>query len=144
MYTNAGHPPGYVIAASGAVKAKMASTSVPLGIDGNMPFCLGESARLEAGDTMLLCTDGIPEAMSGDGELFGEDRLLDFVRRHSHLAAREIVDGLYDAAYAFSGGKRLLDDFTVVIVKKLQEKGVRNRFPAGGSQVDRSITENGS
>jgi sigma-B regulation protein RsbU (phosphoserine phosphatase) len=118
-YASAGHPTGYVIAASGEIKAAMDSTTIPLGIDSTTRFSAGKSVQLEAGETVLLYTDGVPEAMSADGELFGEGRLLDFVRQHSQLTASELVDRLYQTVRAFTGRERLLDDFTVVIARKM-------------------------
>ena len=73
-YINSGHPTGYVLAGSGAVKAALKSTTLPLGIDEQPPFTASRAIQLEAGDVVFLCTDGLLEAMSPAREMFGADR----------------------------------------------------------------------
>jgi serine phosphatase RsbU (regulator of sigma subunit) len=118
-YASAGHCTGYVLTASAGVKAALSSTTIPLGIDRDTVFSTARSIKLDVGDIVLLCTDGVLEAMSADEELFGEDRALGLVREQSDLTASEIIARLYDAVRVFAGSDTLVDDFTVVIVKKL-------------------------
>ena len=47
--------------------------------------CEIAEVELAAGDTLVLYTDGVTEATNADGEEFGESRLLDILRCHSHL-----------------------------------------------------------
>src|SRR5262245_2089072 len=52
------------------------------------------SLNLEAGDRLLLFTDGIPEARGPGGEAFGDQRLQDFLARRSALSAEAIAEDL--------------------------------------------------
>jgi sigma-B regulation protein RsbU (phosphoserine phosphatase) len=116
-YCSAGHPPGYVLDVEGRVKARLESTSLPLGILTDVAFPMGESIQLESGDMVLLLTDGIPEAASPAGEMFGIDRTLDLVRENRRLPSQEIIRRLYDEVRRFSGSEKLIDDMTSIVVK---------------------------
>ena len=76
---NAGHPPGYVLDRCGQIKAQIGTTTLPLAVlpDAKFPCC--NPVVLEAGDVVLLFTDGIPEA-GPRRRRFGNSRMLEVVR----------------------------------------------------------------
>jgi PAS domain S-box-containing protein len=117
VYTNAGHPTGYVIDASGRVKACMESTGMPLGILPDSRYPRSTAIDLETGDVVLLLTDGLIEAESPNGEHFGVERVLDHVGRNRSEKVCDIVRGLYDAVMGFAQRERLADDATLVVAK---------------------------
>ena len=116
-YVNAGHPTGYVIDASGAVKTTLDSASVPLGILADAKFPVGGPVLLAPGDLVLLLTDGVLETVSSSGEQFGVERVLGLVRTNRHKPASELIDLICTAAIAFSDYASLLDDLTIMVVK---------------------------
>ena len=116
-FINAGHPPGYVLAPDGRIKAEMMPGTPALGLDlDELPLAPVQIA-LEKGDLVLLLSDGIPEARSSAGEEFGEERVLAIVRRERARPAAEIIRILMDEARRFSDPDPLQDDMTVVVVK---------------------------
>src|SRR5262249_22277366 len=90
VYSNAGHCRGYVFDARGEVKLVLQSTSHPLGLDTGGNFSNGPTLMLDSGDLVFLLSDGIVEASSGAGSLFGIGRALEVVRAHRHEAPGEI------------------------------------------------------
>lgn len=74
--------------------------------------------KLSTGDTLLLYTDGVNEAMDAQGEEFGEERI------HTTLAAlapqgpQAVIDGLVYEVDKFCGGRRGHDDITLVVLQK--------------------------
>jgi len=72
---------------------------------------------LKRGDLFVFCTDGISEAMDVEGTEFASTRLLDVVRANRDAPARAIVDAIFDAVEAFTGGGTHVDDMTAVAVK---------------------------
>lgn len=116
-YASAGHHYGFVIDATGRARVKLASTGLPLGIFDNSTYYSPEKIPLQAGDIVLLLTDGVSEARSTDGRTFGVARALETVHEHRALGAAEIVQALYRAVVAFSSGLRREDDITAVVVK---------------------------
>ena len=76
--------------------------------------CSTEEIQLEPGDTLLLFSDGVPEALSDDGEEFGEHRLGELMRANAHLDAAGLLKTLIASVQAFSGREQE-DDITMVV-----------------------------
>jgi PAS domain S-box-containing protein len=116
-YINAGHPNGYLLDASGGVKARLRGNVPPLGILPELAFQPAESVSLTPGDLLLLVTDGVLEARAANGEYFGEERMLQIVQANRHRPAREILDALCDDVREFSKDGKIADDVTAVVIK---------------------------
>ncbi|HUL51274.1 MAG TPA: SpoIIE family protein phosphatase [Candidatus Nitrosotalea sp.] len=116
-YANAGHPVGYVLDASGEVKAQLKRTGLPLGIKPDTVYPPATEVALASGDVILLLTDGIDEAVAPGDQLFGVERALEVVRSNRTKTAGEIVDALFAAVRAFSNELPQLDDATAVVIK---------------------------
>ena len=71
---------------------------------------------LEQGDRLLLYTDGIIETKGAGGELFGENRLVEFVRQGVGLLIEDFCDGLLERLDQFAEGKARGDDITFIVV----------------------------
>ena len=75
-----------------------------------------EERELAPGDAIVLYTDGVTEAVNGEGEEFGEARLLAAARQHSELSLRELLATVADQARKFSPHEQA-DDITLMIAK---------------------------
>jgi PAS domain S-box-containing protein len=117
-YASAGHPPGFVIGADGAVLAELRRTGPPLGQRSGFSFGEGPPLHLNSGDLLVFLTDGIAESMRGN-ECFGRERTLAVAREHRNEPATAIVDALCGSARNFSGSAPQADDLTVVVAKAL-------------------------
>jgi sigma-B regulation protein RsbU (phosphoserine phosphatase) len=74
---------------------------------------------LQAGDRLLLYTDGITEAENATGELYGEERLLAFVAANAALPVGRFGDALLAELAGWSGGTSdgtQRDDVTLIVV----------------------------
>ncbi|WP_223167519.1 PP2C family protein-serine/threonine phosphatase [Nonomuraea sp. SYSU D8015] len=118
-WVNRGHHPPLVIRGGQRV-ATLESVPVP---DPPMGLGLGMSGglrryQLQRGDRLLFYTDGIIEAHSPDGELFGLERFADFIVRHEAdgVSAPETLRRLIQAILRHQNG-RLQDDATVMTVE---------------------------
>jgi sigma-B regulation protein RsbU (phosphoserine phosphatase) len=123
-YVNAGHPSGYVLNAQGVLKSTLSSTTIPLAIDETSYFPVSGTIKLDTGDMVVLCTDGVLEARSGGGELFGSGRLLACVRDQQEGSAGEVVESLHSNVVQFAGRDKLEDDFTAVVIKVVEPPGM--------------------
>jgi sigma-B regulation protein RsbU (phosphoserine phosphatase) len=123
VYIGAGHQ-AYLIANDGAVQV-LDSTSVPLGVEKALSIYSTSTISLEAGDILVVPTDGAEEAVSIDGRQFGRERILDLVRNNRDKPAVEIVDSLFRAARDFAEQRPQEDDITVLIVKVLPSASAR-------------------
>jgi sigma-B regulation protein RsbU (phosphoserine phosphatase) len=72
--------------------------------------------RLDCGDTLALYTDGVTEALNAAEEEFGEERLIELLRRKRSLPAREIAHSVVEEVQRFSA-KKQYDDITMIIAK---------------------------
>lgn len=106
--SSAGHPPPVILRASGATEVLGAGT-VPLGAFAVVAARTDE-AWLDAGDAVVLYTDGVIDAARGAAPL-EVDRVLAGARG---LAADAIADRLLDAAVEASGGRRR-DDVALLV-----------------------------
>src|SRR3970282_1963914 len=70
-HVNAGHPPAYVLDPQGRIRTLLTHSGVPLGIRTDTQYRPSPPTPLEVGDTILLLTDGIEEAMTDQDDMFG-------------------------------------------------------------------------
>ena len=112
-YANAGHNPPLLVRASGEVE-RLTTGGVVLGVFPESAY-QEQSVTLAAGDRLILYTDGITEAMSGEGEEYGEDRLVAIARRHRDASTQSLNDALFSDVLAFAGDT-LQDDATLITV----------------------------
>ena len=116
-YASAGHVTGYLLDRDGDARECLKSTGIPLGMFAGREFRSGPTLSLKRNETVVLFTDGLTEIGEADGEAFGDDRTLEFVKNHRHNSASNIVQGLYKAAKRFAVRSPQADDITVVICK---------------------------
>jgi phosphoserine phosphatase RsbU/P len=72
-------------------------------------------AQMRPGDRLVLFTDGLTEIADALGLQFGEERLVDLVRRERTLGAEALKDRLLESALVFGGGA-LVDDTTLLVL----------------------------
>jgi serine phosphatase RsbU (regulator of sigma subunit) len=74
---------------------------------------------MEPGDVLTLFTDGVIETLNQAGREFGLERLKQLILTHQAESAYDLVQRLFEALETFHGGRRALDDRTLVAIKKL-------------------------
>jgi serine phosphatase RsbU (regulator of sigma subunit) len=116
-FCNAGHNPGIVVRAGGAVEL-MGSTGMPLGILPTGVYGPGE-VTLESGDTVMLYTDGLTEAENPDEEEYGEERLADLCARHRAQDLDALAATISADQDAYIRGVPYVDDRTVVLIRRM-------------------------
>ncbi len=120
---NAGHPPLFLASRDGRV-TRLGGNSLPLGTQLAGDFS-EESETLREGDALLLFSDGVPEARNLHAEEFGEERLLEELRRAPLEAeARLVRDSLLETLTLFQGDVEREDDLTLVVVKVGDTSGI--------------------
>lgn len=81
--------------------------------------CVYEEAilKLERGDVLVACTDGVTESFNADAEEFGEERLRDLILSHHHFSAHELGEKILEVVREWRAGAPQHDDLTLVIMK---------------------------
>src|SRR5262249_37206084 len=88
-----------------------------------------QKLSLQKDDLLLIYTDGVTEAMNASKEQFGEERMIQSIRDHSHLPAGEVVQKLEEDISKFVGGAEQSDDVTIVVIKEnMQAEDVIYKF----------------
>lgn len=82
-----------------------------------------QKIQLEPGDRMLLYTDAIVEALIGDHEAFGLDRLISFIRENHEMPVDEMIDALCDHVLSRSQRDAFNDDVTLIGMDVLDREG---------------------
>jgi sigma-B regulation protein RsbU (phosphoserine phosphatase) len=114
VLTNGGHTPPLIRRRNGTVE-EIGSTGPVLGLLPESRWC-STKRRLEAGESLLLYTDGVVEAQDAKGEELGIDRLRDiFGRAGAAAEPREVADGVAAAVRRHAG--RNEDDLTIVVLR---------------------------
>jgi sigma-B regulation protein RsbU (phosphoserine phosphatase) len=72
--------------------------------------------QLALGDKIVFYTDGIVEAMNGQGEIFGFERLLQVVQETGSPSADKLLKEIVDKVNTFAGGAAQHDDLTVIVL----------------------------
>ena len=124
-YANCGHLPPLLLRGSSQDQALEApkvehlrSTCTVMGLFETWD-CEITEVELAPGDTLVLYTDGVTEAENAEREEFGEHRLLDTLRSHSHLPVMPLLQAVVSAVQQFSSGSEQQDDITLVIARSL-------------------------
>lgn len=111
-YANAGHNPPLFVSSSGEARLMRDARGPAL--------CLLEKAmfrtnvvQLSENDTMLLYTDGVPEAAAADGERFEDHRLIDAARAAADTDPVSLVQDVIREVTQFSGPSQY-DDMTIL------------------------------
>jgi serine phosphatase RsbU (regulator of sigma subunit)/catechol 2,3-dioxygenase-like lactoylglutathione lyase family enzyme len=113
-YANCGHLSALLLRGDDSLE-RLDSTSTVLGVFKKWDCTLGES-QLVPGDLLALYTDGITEAFNDAGEEFGEERLIEALRRHRGLLSEELLQAVVEEVRGFSP-KEQGDDLTLVVAK---------------------------
>jgi len=115
-YCSAGHPPAFLLRADGEFES-LTEGGLLLGVLDDAKYSRGQ-VRLEAGDSLLIFSDGILESQDATGEEFGYDRLkARFADAHSG-SADAILFSVLGAVQDFATIRPLMDDMTLAIVRR--------------------------
>ena len=111
---NAGHNPPVLVTKTGVHRLEQGGTVVGL-FDGT-PY-VEESLQLADGDTLVIFSDGVSEALSATDDEFGDDRLIETVHSVGAGSVQDVVNALLEAVKVFTHGAPQNDDITVVVVR---------------------------
>ena len=112
-YCNAGHNPPLVIGKSGVRKLETGGPIVGLFEDATFEE---ETVSLSPGDWLVVFSDGVSEALSADGEEFGEERIVATAQRNLNLAPPEFLQSIFADVRAFTKGAPQSDDITALVL----------------------------
>ncbi len=115
-YTNGGHPPPvlYRPASNEIHWLEKGGPVVGLLLDVSYDRA---SVPLQAGDVLLLYTDGLTEALNVEEQEYSQANIVSCLSKSAHLSSRNILEEIRTSVVDFHGGEHLDDDMTLVVVK---------------------------
>jgi sigma-B regulation protein RsbU (phosphoserine phosphatase) len=117
IYTNAGHL-SPLLFRNGDVSSLDSNGTVV----GAFPGAIYDESTLtlKPGDLLLCYTDGITEPENPYGEMFGEERLIDLVKKHVQRDDRELLQIILEAVRSWTGSPELQDDMTLLLAREVR------------------------
>lgn len=133
-FINAGHPSPFLIR-RGKAEAPFTEGSYPVGLVPEAEYtaaCL----RLEPGDTLVLYSDGVTEAMDPEDEMFGMKRFEEVLSDTSDVPLEHLQERILEAVENFARGARQADDLTLLLVRFLATNALTDTdAPSASSAV---------
>jgi sigma-B regulation protein RsbU (phosphoserine phosphatase) len=115
IHASAGHDPPVII--SGVDSQFLHTEGGPvLGLIEEAVYVEGKT-NLNPGDTLVVYTDGVTEAMDPESRLFSGGRILESVRLNGSRSSSDVLDALLASVRAFAGDAPQSDDITVMVVQ---------------------------
>lgn len=113
-YANCGHLPAILLRKEGAVE-KLDATATILGLFTDWDCEIGER-ELKQGDTLVLYTDGVTESFDAAREEFGEERLIETIRRNAGHSPKDCVTAIVEEVRRHNPREQQ-DDITLIVAK---------------------------
>jgi serine phosphatase RsbU (regulator of sigma subunit) len=113
-YANCGHLCALLLRRDGTLE-RLDSTCTVVGLFNHWD-CVMAECNLFHGDTFALYTDGVTESFNDAGEEFGEQRLIDALKRHCESSPQMAVDSIVEDVRRFSAREQH-DDITLIVAR---------------------------
>jgi phosphoserine phosphatase RsbU/P len=113
-YANCGHLSGLLLRNDNSIE-RLDSTGTVLGLFEEWDCSIGES-QMSPRDILALYTDGITESFNATGEEFGEERLVETLRRNRELSSSDLLAAIVNEVKKFSPLEQH-DDITLIVAR---------------------------
>jgi sigma-B regulation protein RsbU (phosphoserine phosphatase) len=113
-YAGVGHPPGIIVGPLGP--RTLQSNPGMLGI-GMVDGTAGATERLQPGESLVIYTDGLTDAMDPSDALFGEERLKTVLQSHYGANPSEILNQVYEALSRHTAPGSPADDINIIVLQ---------------------------
>jgi hypothetical protein len=118
-YVNAGHGEPLVLKKKQGTTQRLSGGCPVLGLLPKATYS-ANSVQIEAGDTLVVYSDGISEAANAKQEEFGDDRVFEIGKASASSAPADICGEIMRQVAAFSGAGSAPDDRTLLVIRFLQ------------------------
>jgi serine phosphatase RsbU (regulator of sigma subunit) len=120
-WVRAGHDPAIFYDPHTDNISELIGAGMALGVDENCRYEENTKQNLASGQIIVIGTDGVWEARSPKGEMFGKSNIYTIIRENSHLQAKSILNMIVESLTAFKENIGIEDDVTLIVIKILPE-----------------------
>jgi sigma-B regulation protein RsbU (phosphoserine phosphatase) len=136
-FINAGHPSPFLIR-HGVAEEPFSEGSYPVGLVPEAEYTTAR-LKLEPGDTMVLFSDGVTEAMDPDEQMFGVPRLREILMGQTECPLDQLQKCVLEAVENFARGASQADDLTLLIVR-YRATGARSTTDTDAAPASQSVS----
>ena len=119
-WVRAGHDPALIYDPQQDRFEELKGPGLALGVDQGYAYRSQRAGGLQAGQVIVVGTDGIWEGCDRNGKMFGKQRFKEVIRRNAAASAETILNKVFQEQAQFSRGMKPEDDITLVVVKVAQ------------------------
>lgn len=123
FYASAGHSQPLIWRKATGNCERLDAEGLILGVRREFPY-EEETVDFAPGDILLLYTDGIIEANDQNGEMFGENRLIELLQESHALPAQALIDRIFNQVRLFTGSQGFSDDVSLVVMRVVDENNL--------------------
>ena len=116
QWVNAGHDPAMIYDRESGKFEELTGNALPLGVS-EMTVYQKFDKKISRGQIIIMGTDGIWEAQSPQGDMFGKVRFKDIIRNNAGQPAKEIIQAVIKEVDRFCHPLEKVDDVTLVVSK---------------------------
>jgi sigma-B regulation protein RsbU (phosphoserine phosphatase) len=116
-YCNAGHNPPHLLRANGTIEELPMACNMIVGAFDGIEY-KEDTLQLEHGDTLVMFTDGVTEAMNGAEQEFGVERLDNILSGMAGKGCQQIVEAVKAGVSDFVDDAEQSDDITMLVLKR--------------------------
>ena len=116
-YANGGHCDPMIVHVDGSCTALPGTGGIVLGLSGGLEYAQAASS-LSPGETLVMYSDGVPDAKNPQGEEFGAERLMRLFASSPPGGAEEANSRILEAVAAFTGDEPQTDDVTCLALHR--------------------------
>jgi serine phosphatase RsbU (regulator of sigma subunit)/DNA-binding NarL/FixJ family response regulator len=125
-YCRAGHVPPYVVQVREGRLVELRPPGMALGVR-DTEIWEPSTEVLPAGALLVVCTDGLVEALDPSGQIYGRQRFERLLRQFLHRqgsgwSAEEVRERLASSAHTFAQDLPLVDDMTILVVRRTEKQ----------------------
>lgn len=117
QWVRAGHDPGMLYRRASDIIEDLDGAGLALGVDPEWSYSVQYEDGLQAGDIILLGTDGIWEAFNRDEVMFGKEAVKQIIREKRDHSAGVILNSVFEAVVSHAAETKIADDMTLIVVK---------------------------
>jgi sigma-B regulation protein RsbU (phosphoserine phosphatase) len=117
-FVNAGHNPPLLLRKKNGDIIRLSTGGVVLGAMKGLKMN-EKTIDLQAGDLLVLYTDGITEAINQQEDQFGEGRLIELLKENQELSSGDLKNLIIDQVYDFASRTPQADDITLMVLKRV-------------------------
>ena len=118
VYANAGHAKPFLVTKSGLIRLCDGDLIAGMFADATFP---NHVIEMNPGESILMFTDGVTDAVNSAGENFGEERLSESLRHSYNLSPTDVLHRVLADVQEFSDNSEPADDLTLLAFKFCRE-----------------------